>query len=166
MRRRSAAGCSTAEVNRRFGIGHGYFWVGEGGGAPFAANTPWGLTATTLVYDPPASDPSQIATREVAAPAGSTAQPYRPQVEPARKLKNLKGIPIAYVVAERSGRNGEPAIAFLKQAGCDAELLNLKDKGIIGNGHFMMLETNRRQVFDAIRGWIDQKLPARTQTAG
>jgi alpha-beta hydrolase superfamily lysophospholipase len=66
------------------------------------------------------------------------------------------------VVAEKSGRSGEPTVAFLKQAGCDAEGMNLKDKGILGNGHFMMLENNRRQVFDAIRSWIDQKLPART----
>ena len=38
---------------------------------------------------------------------------------------------------------------------------NLKDKGdkgILGNGHFMMLENNRRQVFDAIRGWLETKI--------
>ena len=46
------------------------------------------------------------------------------------------------MTAERSGRRAEPVVAFLKQAGCDAEALNLKDKGIFGNGHFMMLETN------------------------
>jgi hypothetical protein len=29
------------------------------------------------------------------------------------------------------------------------------------NGHFMMLENNRRQVFDVIRGGIEQKVPAK-----
>jgi hypothetical protein len=53
-------------------------------------------------------------------------------------------------------------VAFLKQAGVDAEEFNLKDKGIVGNGHFMMLENNRREVFDAIRGWIESKIPTRT----
>jgi hypothetical protein len=52
-------------------------------------------------------------------------------------------------------------VAFLKQAGCDAEELALRDKGILGNGHMMMIENNRRQVFDAIRGWIEEKMPAR-----
>ena len=132
----------------------------EGGGAPFGPATPWGLTAVPLVFDPPAAEASQLATREVAPPAGT--QPYRLQADPARKLKNLQGIPMVYVVAEKSGRSGEPATAFLKQAGCDAELMNLKDKGILGNGHFMMLENNRRQVFDAIRGWLEQKVQART----
>jgi hypothetical protein len=36
----------------------------------------------------------------------------------------------------------------------------LKDHGILGNGHFMMLESNRRQVFDLIRGWIDENVKA------
>jgi hypothetical protein len=87
---------------------------------------------------------------------------YKLQADPARKLKNLQNIPTIYVVAERSGRNGAPVVAFLKQAGVDAEEFNLKDKGILGNGHFMMLENNRRQVFDAIRGWLEQKVPTRT----
>ena len=50
------------------------------------------------------------------------------------------------------------AVAFLQQAGCAVEDVQLKDRGILGNGHFMMLETNRRQVFDVIRGWIDSKV--------
>ena len=72
---------------------------------------------------------------------------------------------LSNVVAEKSGRTGEPVGAFLRQAGCDAEVMNLKDKGILGNGHFAMLENNRRQVFDAIRGWIEQKLPGGASSA-
>ncbi len=133
--------------------------VEGGGGAPFSNATPWGLTTVPLAYDPPVTDPSQLASRDV---TGANGQTYKLQADPARKLKNLLGIPIVYVVAEKSGRTAEPTVAFLKQAGCDAEAMNLKDKGILGNGHFMMLENNRRQVFDAIRGWIDQKAPAKT----
>jgi pimeloyl-ACP methyl ester carboxylesterase len=128
----------------------------EGGGQPFANGTPWGLTDVPLVYDPPANNPAQLQTRDVAGPNGTT---YKLQADPPRKLKNLLNIPTIYVVAERSGRNGAPVVAFLKQAGVDAEEFNLKDKGIVGNGHFMMLENNRRQVFDAIRGWLESKLP-------
>lgn len=125
----------------------------EGAGAPFGNGTPWGLTDVPLEYDPPVSDLSQLATRD----AGG----YKLQAEPARKLKNLAGIPIAYVTAERSGRTQSPAIvAFLKQAGCDAEDFQLKDKGVLGNGHFMMLEKNRKEVFEAIRGWIEKKASA------
>jgi pimeloyl-ACP methyl ester carboxylesterase len=132
----------------------------EGFGAAFERGAVWGLTDVPLAYDPPVTDLSQLATREVKPPAGSSVQPYRLQAEPARKLKNLQGIPIAIVSADRSGRTqGPAAVPFLKQAGCDAEELALQDKGILGNGHMMMIENNRRQVFDAIRGWIERKIP-------
>ena len=132
----------------------------EGAGAtPFGRGSEWGVTDIPIDYDPPASDPKEIATVDVAA-AGSVPA-YKLQAEPARKLKNFQGIPIAYVTAERSTRQGAPVTAFLKQAGCDATNLALKDKGVLGNGHFMMLETNRKQVFDAIQAWLQAKVPAK-----
>jgi pimeloyl-ACP methyl ester carboxylesterase len=125
--------------------------AGKGGPA-------WPLTAVPLAYDPPVADPAQFATKEVTAADGGAA--YRLQADGSvKKLKNVQGVPIAYIVAERSTRRAEPVIAFLKQAGCDAEALNLKDKGIFGNGHFMMLESNRKQVFEAVRGWLESKVP-------
>ena len=131
----------------------------EGAGAPFSNGTPWGLTDVPLIYDPPVSDPSRLATRDVPA-AGSTPA-YKLQSEPPHKLKNLQGIPILFVTAEKSGRTQGPAVvAFLKQAGCEAVDLQLKDRGLLGNGHFMMLENNRRLVFDVIRSWIEEKVPA------
>jgi hypothetical protein len=49
-------------------------------------------------------------------------------------------------------------VAFLKQAGCDADDMQLKNLGVSGNGHFMMLETNRKQVFGLIQNWIDRNV--------
>ncbi|MGA2882252.1 MAG: alpha/beta fold hydrolase [Bryobacteraceae bacterium] len=131
----------------------------EGAGMPFGFGAAWGLTDIPLAYDPPVSDPKEIVTRDVAASGITPA--YKLQADPARKLKNLQGIPIVMVTAASSGRTqGPPVVAFLKQSGCDAEELQLKDKEILGNGHFMMLETNNRQVFDVIRAWVEAKLPA------
>jgi pimeloyl-ACP methyl ester carboxylesterase len=130
----------------------------EGAGAtPFMQGAAYGLSELPLAYDPPVTDASQLATVAVAAANGIAA--YKLQKDPARKLKNFQAIPIAYVTAERSGRRGEPVTAFLKQAGCDATDLSLKGKGILGNGHFMMLETNRKQVFDVVNTWIQAKVP-------
>jgi pimeloyl-ACP methyl ester carboxylesterase len=80
-------------------------------------------------------------------------------------LPNLKNMPIMYLLAERGGRNGGPIIDALTQSGAKAELINLKDKGILGNSHFAMFENNRRQVCEVIRGWIEQRVPAGTSTA-
>jgi pimeloyl-ACP methyl ester carboxylesterase len=81
-------------------------------------------------------------------------------------LPGLKGMPIMYLLAERGGRNGEPILAALKASGARAELINMKDRGLLGNSHFAMFENNRRQVFDLIRGWIERNVAAGpTQTA-
>jgi hypothetical protein len=32
----------------------------------------------------------------------------------------------------------------------------MKERGLLGNSHFAMFEHNRRQVFELIRGWIEQ----------
>ena len=76
-------------------------------------------------------------------------------------LSNLHGIPTMYLTAENSGRTQGPAIVqALRQAGAQAEHIHLGDRSIRGNGHFAMLETNRKEVFEVIRGWIESKLPA------
>ena len=41
-------------------------------------------------------------------------------------------------------------VAFLRQAGCDAELVRLADHGVHGNGHGMMLERNNEQALAVI----------------
>ncbi len=80
-------------------------------------------------------------------------------------LPNLKNMPVMYLLAERGGRNGGPILEALTASGARAELINLKDRNILGNSHFAMFENNRRQVFDVIKGWIEQRVPASTQTA-
>jgi pimeloyl-ACP methyl ester carboxylesterase len=76
-------------------------------------------------------------------------------------LPKLKGMPIMYLTAENSGRTNGPAIvASLQQSGAQAEHINLKDRGITGNGHFAMVETNRKEVWEVIRGWVESKVPA------
>jgi pimeloyl-ACP methyl ester carboxylesterase len=82
-------------------------------------------------------------------------------------IPNYKGIPMMYLTAENSGRtNGPTIVAALRQSGALADHINLKDRGITGNGHFAMVETNRKEVFEVIRGWIESKIPpAPRQTA-
>jgi len=132
----------------------------EGAGSPFSGQNIWGLSSIPVAYDPPAADPSQIKTRAV-TPSEPGQQPYRLQEEPARKLKNLQGIPIVIVTAEASFASpGNPAaVAFLTQAGSQAGELRLADHGVHGNGHMMMIEKNNRQVLQPILDWIQKHVP-------
>jgi hypothetical protein len=69
------------------------------------------------------------------------------------------GIPVGWLTSEFGG-GGSPVanIAFLKQAGCDAEMIRLRDYGILGNGNLMLLEKNNHEVFGVIRDWLGKKL--------
>jgi pimeloyl-ACP methyl ester carboxylesterase len=96
---------------------------------------------------------------------GATAPLVGQGGQPGTVLPNLKNMPVMYLLSERGGRQGGPILDALTQSGARAEVIALKDRSILGNSHFAMFENNRKQVFDVIRGWIEQKVPAATQTA-
>jgi hypothetical protein len=70
-----------------------------------------------------------------------------------------------YLLAERGGRDGRPILDALTLSGARAELIDLRDRGILGNSHFAMFENNRKQVFEVVRGWIEQRVPSNASTA-
>jgi pimeloyl-ACP methyl ester carboxylesterase len=131
-------------------------------GNPFAAQLRWGLTAGPMTYDPPVTDPSQFRLVDRTPPVDSprpVVSPYKLQAEPAHKWKNLQRIPIAWLTSEFGG-GGSPVaqVAFLRQVGCSADMLRLRDHGIFGNGNLMLLEKNNHEVFALIRDWLDRKV--------
>jgi len=133
-------------------------------GNPFAAQLRWGLTASPMTYDPPVADLSQFTLVDQTAPPDSprpVVSPFKLQAEPAHQWKNLKGIPISWVTSEFGG-GGSPIsnVAFLKQVGCTAEMLRLRDYGIYGNGNLMLLEKNNHEVFRVIQDWLNKNVAA------
>jgi pimeloyl-ACP methyl ester carboxylesterase len=131
-------------------------------GNPFAAQLRWGVTAGPMTYDPPVSDPSQFVLMDHTGPRDSprpVVPSYKLQAEPARKWKNLQHIPIGWLTSEFGG-GGSPVanLEFLKQVGCQAEMIRLRDYGIVGNGNLMLMEKNNHEVFEVIRQWLDRKV--------
>jgi len=150
-------------ADRRPNLVKGIFAM-EINGNPFAAQLRWGLTASPIAYDPPVTDPSQFKLMDHTAPPDSprpVVSPFKLQAEPARKWKNLQGIPIGWLTSEFGG-GGSPVanVEFLKQAGCSAEMVRLRDYGIMGNGNLMLLEKNNHEVFGVVRDWLDRKVAA------
>jgi pimeloyl-ACP methyl ester carboxylesterase len=148
-------------ADRRPNLVKGIFCM-EINGNPFAAQLRWGLTASPMTYDPPVTDPSQFQLVDHPLPPDSPRPliaSYKLQAEPARKWKNLRGVPIGWLTSEFGG-GGSPIsnVAFLKQVGCDAEMVRLRDYGIVGNGNLMLLEKNNHEVFGVVRDWLDRKV--------
>jgi pimeloyl-ACP methyl ester carboxylesterase len=131
-------------------------------GNPFAGQFRWGLTAVPMTYDPPVTDPSQFKLVDAKLPPDSPrplVPSFKLQAEPAHQWKNLKNIPIGWLTSEFGGGGSANAqVAFLKQVGCSAELVRLRDYGINGNGNLMLLEKNNHEVFAVIRDWLDKKV--------
>jgi len=133
-------------------------------GNPFERQLRWGLTASPMTYDPPVTDIKQFALVDRIPPPDSPrpiASPYKLQTEPARKWKNLQGIPIAWLTSE-FGAGGSPVanVEFLKQVGCTVEMLRLRDYGMTGNGNLMLMERNNHEVFAVLREWLDRNVAA------
>ena len=148
-------------ADRRPNLVKGIFCM-EINGNPFAAQLKWGLTASPMTYDPPVTDPSQFQLVDHPLPPDSPRPliaSYKLQAEPARKWKSLRGVPIGWLTSEFGG-GGSPIsnVEFLKQVGCSAEMVRLRDYGIVGNGNLMLLEKNNHEVFGVVRDWLDRKV--------
>jgi pimeloyl-ACP methyl ester carboxylesterase len=131
-------------------------------GNPFAAQLRWGLTAAPMTYDPPVTDLAQFRLVDHTEPPDSprpVPASYKLQAEPAHKWKNLQNTPMAWMTSEFGG-GGSPVanVEFLKQVGCQIEMVRLRDYGIYGNGNLMLLDKNNHEVFTVIRDWLDRKL--------
>jgi pimeloyl-ACP methyl ester carboxylesterase len=134
----------------------------ESNNNPFEADVVWGLTAVPVEYEPAVSDPKDFRLTEWTPPPGSPGpnRAFRIQAEPARQLKNLRGIPILWMQGENN-YSGPAQVQFLRQSGADAEFLRLRDRGMEeGNTNLMNLERNNFEVFGLIRDWLQQRVRA------
>ena len=131
----------------------------EGAGSGFGGGNRWGMSSVPVTYDPPVNDPAEIKTTYVANPEPGVAGYYL-QAEPARKLPNLRNTKVLMVTADASFASpGNPGgVAFLKQAGVQAEELRLGAIGIKGNGHMMMAEKNSREVLQPLIDWMGKNV--------
>jgi pimeloyl-ACP methyl ester carboxylesterase len=132
----------------------------ESNNAPFEADVVWGITAAPMTFDPPIADPKEFRLTDWTPPAGSPGpnRPHRIQADPPRQLKNLRGIPILWMQGENN-YSGPAQVQFLKQSGCDAEFMRLRDQGIdVGNTNLMVLERNNFEVFGLIRDWMSRRV--------
>ncbi|HVV92900.1 MAG TPA: alpha/beta hydrolase [Hyphomicrobiales bacterium] len=118
----------------------------------------WGLTAIPMAYDPPAANAGELRRAPYPAPGPGLVDAVI-QAEPARRLKNLAGIPILLVTSEASwmAQFQHATAAFLRQAGADVRHLRLEEAGIRGNGHLMMGEKNSAAIAALLDEWIAER---------
>ena len=121
----------------------------------------FGLGDVPLNYSPPVTAESPLALVQEGHPERPEFVRCWRQREPARKLINLRNMPILIVTSEASfyATYDHCTAAYLEQAGVHNTHLRLEELGIRGNGHMMMLEKNNKVVAGVLAEWLDKVLP-------
>ena len=134
----------------------------EPSGPPFENSTnatgkarPWGPTDIPIAYAPPISHAEQLVL-EQELPQSVGLFGCWMQKAPARQLPNLKEIPVMVMVAEASYHAvyDHCTARYLEQAGVPVDFVPLKDRGLRGNSHMVMLEKNSLDIASLIDQWI------------
>ena len=114
----------------------------------------WGLTNIPITYDPPLTDPSDLAVVKEDKADGPDLSICWMQKSPARQLVNLKDIPTMILVSEASYHTAK----WMNQAGVKTDFVRLEDRGIRGNGHMVMIEKNSLEIAKLLDDWIQKNV--------
>lgn len=130
------------------------------GKTPEKMARPWGPTYGPLTYDPPVSDPADLAIARESVAEGADLTRCWLQVDKPRTLPHLSRIPVMIVVGEASyhAPYDHCTARYLSQAGVPVTFTRLEDRGIHGNGHLMMLEKNNAPIANLIADWLDKRV--------
>ena len=120
----------------------------------------WGLTNIPITYDPPLTDPSDLAVVKEDKADGPDLSICWMQKSPARQLVNLKDIPTMILVSEASYHAvfDHCTAKWMNQAGVKTDFVRLEDRGIRGNGHMVMIEKNSLEIAKLLDDWIQKNV--------
>ena len=139
----------------------------EPSGPPFHNNAPgdpkaraYGITDIPVTYDPPVSELTQLMTVRQDKPDAEGLITCTTQAEPARKLVNFQKIPVLITVSQASyhAPYDHCMAKYMKQAGAPVDFIRLEEKGILGNGHMVMLEKNNLEIAAFLESWAREKI--------
>ncbi|KAL8739005.1 MAG: hypothetical protein Q9181_000287 [Wetmoreana brouardii] len=142
----------------------GNYDVGVTGSPSPAPARAWGIADVPVTYTPPVTDPSQLVRATVGKnqyvdgllsnyscvlqASNSTSKP--------RQLTNISKVPVLFLTTEASIH--VCYVSYLRQVGATVDFTLLKDVGILGNGHFGMLEKNSDSIACYFEGWITKTI--------
>jgi pimeloyl-ACP methyl ester carboxylesterase len=129
-----------------------------------AIRRPWGLTRGPLTFIPPVTRSEELRPQlQASADGEGLLRGWLPAFQ--GRLLNLAKVPVAVVTGQASFHAAfdHLIVRFLRQFGVDAEHISLGERGLSGNGHMLMLESNSREVAHLLIHWItatlDSNLP-------
>lgn len=121
------------------------------------------------MYDPPVTNPNQqliqVNTSKLEQKDGLTSQyPCIAQANNStvrhRKLVNIAKSPVLFLTGQASIHvtYDRCQVEYLQQAGVNVTWILLEQIGLLGNGHFGMLEKNSDAIAQYIEKWIRRSI--------
>lgn len=138
-------------------------------GGVYGAKTPaparvWGIADVPITYNPPVTDPSQLIRATVGQDQFkdgllsnySCVLQADTAKEKPRQLTNIAKVPVLFLTTQASIHvtYDHCLVSYLRQAGVKVTWTLLETIGILGNGHFGMLEKNSDSIAGYFEGWI------------
>ncbi|HEY8580821.1 MAG TPA: alpha/beta hydrolase [Beijerinckiaceae bacterium] len=116
-----------------------------------------GLGDVPLTWDPPLAEGEALPLVRDDAPSAPECVTCWRQTEPPRRLVNLARTPVFMLTGEASyhAPYDHCTTAFLRAAGVQVDHVYLKDRGVTGNGHMLMIEKNSDAVAAVAADWIE-----------
>lgn len=116
----------------------------------------WGITDIPISYLPAIANADELQIEKQGSPDAKGLIACWKQKAPARQLANLQSVPIVILVGEASyhAQYDHGTSQWLQEAGVQHEFVRLRDIGIHGNGHMMMLEKNHLEIAAVVADWL------------
>jgi pimeloyl-ACP methyl ester carboxylesterase len=122
---------------------------------PSGSDRDWGITYEKMTFDPPVTDPAQLAPVRDPPEGPDLIGCWRMSGTP-HKLPHLAGVPIIIISSEAGyhAQYDQCTSHFLTQAGVTNDYVRLNHLGVHGNGHLMMMEKNNLKIAAVIDDWL------------
>lgn len=138
-------------------------------GGVFGSKTPasaraWGIADVPITYNPPVTDPTQLTRATIGDDQLQNGLLFNyscvlqadTATQKPRQLTNIAKVPVLFLTTQASIHvtYDHCLVAYLRQAGVKVTWTLLQTIGILGNGHFGMLEKNSDSIAGYFEEWI------------
>jgi pimeloyl-ACP methyl ester carboxylesterase len=130
-------------------------WFSDAGGLK-----PWGLTITSMEYEPALTSPDDLQFVQQEMPDAPDKIRCWMQAAPARQLSKFENSPILIVESEASfyAPYNHCTAKYLEQAGVPATYVKTQDEGFPGGGHMFMIELDSDDVAQIVQDWLTESV--------
>lgn len=117
---------------------------------------PWGISYGPLTFSPPVTKAEDFGPLELQPQEAAELERCWMPRGAKRSLTNVAKVPVVVISGQASYHAGYDhcTVNFLRWAGVRVDFERLEKRGITGNGHLLITETNNAEIADLADNWL------------